>query len=245
MALGKVGRSSHVARTVREQIRSDKISHFFVCVYTSKYTKFVGKLLGTGPDTPYILRGTADCVHHQSNQQISLLYYLLFFIALGVGVTYTQIRFAQPSIFIPLRLYVVQRRPGWPADPGAPPGTDLPNGVSLGRRDVGFFDPLRAWSIQPQSVNRLTSEQRRPDPTVGSRTIRARAADRPRSIESTTMWYNPKCLAPNQRQHTFWRLRWGRSQLRPTKDQPQMAGSKDHTDGSPSNIIEPTMESKV
>jgi hypothetical protein len=59
------------------------------------------------------------------------------------------------------------------------------------------------------------------------------------STESTATDSHRSDWRPDRRQHSFWRLRWGTSRA-DLSDRHSMAGSKDSSDISTSNIIEPT-----
>jgi hypothetical protein len=130
-----------------------------------------------------------------------------FTFSLGVG---SNIAFFI-SIFIPLRIYVIWRRLGWPANPKTNPR--ITNGVPLGRRDIGIVGERRRPCTHvdhPVTRRELSgSTQGNPlllpghEPSVPRpQTIRA-DTESPPSGTTTSDWR----LDPHQ--YTFWRLHRG------------------------------------
>jgi hypothetical protein len=156
---------------VHDWIRAGEVTHISTRVYPSKPVRVVGGCLETCPDPPLIyLKGYNRLKHQQSNQNQYI--FRPFTFALGVD---SNLSFFT-SIFTSLRLYVVWKRFGWPADPKTKPRISPPRRVPPGRSNpgvVGEHHRLCAHTDHPTTRRGPSgSAQRRLSSCRRSRTIR-------------------------------------------------------------------------
>jgi hypothetical protein len=119
-----------------------------------------------------------------------------------------------------------------------------PSTRSVPRRVLGFFVEKTLCAI----ADRPAPGADRPKLCKGggaaarSWTVRPYATDHPRLHKEPRQAVCSRVWRPDRCQHSFWRLRWEQGCLDLLKIGPWMAGSKDHTKVSTTNIIKPAME---